>query len=162
MTNRYIALPQNLFTEIESLANAHYPENPTTPPEELYTQLQSARRLATLIVALLEIEDQIHDLQSQLDAQSVTLSNTQQINNQHLVTIQALSQKAVADCGVINPPSEKHHDPDRFNRTPAKLRRFLGQLRLKVGDISRFPTDQDQLRYAANQLEGAALDQILP
>jgi hypothetical protein len=161
MTNRYIALPQNLFTEIESLANGHYPENPTTPPEELYTQLQSAQKLATLIVALPEIEDQIQDLQSQLDAQSVALSNAQQINNQHLVSIQALSQKAVADRGVINPPSEKHPDPDRFNGTRAKLRGFLGQLRLKVGDRSRFPTDQDQLQYAANRLEGAALDQIL-
>jgi hypothetical protein len=92
----------------------------------------------------------------------VALSNVQQINNQHLVTIQALSEKAVADRRVINALSEKYPNPDRFNGTRTNLRGFLGQLRLKVGDRSRFPTDQDQLRYAANRFEGAALDQILP
>jgi hypothetical protein len=62
MMNRYIALPQNLFIEIKSLANAYYPENLTTPPEELYMQLQSAQKLAMLIVTLLEIKNQIQDL----------------------------------------------------------------------------------------------------
>jgi hypothetical protein len=49
--------------------------NPTTTSEEIYTQLQPAQKLATFIVAHPIIEDQIQDLQSQFDVQSVTLSN---------------------------------------------------------------------------------------
>lgn len=158
--SRTVALSPEIIISLQALSTA---ENINVlSAEEAQNQLRSARTLALEITNLPQIDDDLHNLQSQLRAQEEALSHANGINNQHLNTIRVLTAAATPRTEVLRDTSEKHPDPERFDGTRSRLRGFLGQLRLKLSDRRRFPTDQDQLRYAASRLEGAALDHILP
>lgn len=59
--------------------------------------------------------------------------------------------------------SDKIPDPPIFDGTKAKLREFVTKLRLKmIGNADRYPTSHEKLVYAANRLEGTAMDQLMP
>lgn len=82
-------------------------------------------------------------------------------------TTAGLSSETVRKTG--NSTSTKEHrsdkipDPPMFDGNKTKLREFVTKLRLKmIGNADRYPTTQEKLVYAANRLEGTAMDQVMP
>jgi hypothetical protein len=157
--SRTVTLTPEMLASLSSLASAKNIH--TLSLESAQEQLSNASILAKGIYKLPPLDEDIHDLQSQLAAQEHALQEAHKINSQHLRTIDVLTT-STSTTKSLPASSEKHPDPDRFDGSRSKLRGFLGQLRLKVSDRQRFPNDQDQLRYAASRLEGPALDQVLP
>ena len=162
LPSRMVKIPSILLAQLKQLAEAK--DFNTLSASAAHSQLQIAKTLATDIMALPCMGDEYEDLQTDLVATNQVLANYRIAEERNLTTIDVLSTALKNSNGGSehSEPSEKHPDPDRFDGTRSKLRGFLGQLRLKLGDRRRFPSDQDQLRYAASRLEGPALDQVLP
>jgi hypothetical protein len=156
-----VTLSGDIVRSINDLAGAQNLGSLTA--QNVLGQLRTARTLAQSIQGLPAIDADLQTLRAEHDAQETALREAQQQVQNHLRTIAVLTETAgAADRAAPAGRGDKISDPDKFDGTRAKLRPFLGQLRLKVGDRTRYPTDQDRLRYAANRLEGPALDQILP
>lgn len=50
-----------------------------------------------------------------------------------------------------------------FDCNKTKLSEFVTKLRLKIiGNADRYPTTQEKLVYAANKLDGTAINYVMP
>jgi len=156
-SERMVALPVAITDALGSLADAKGLE--ALGASELLQQLQAAQAVAQRIRDLPLFDPQ--NLRDEIAAQELALLDAQQQNRNHLSTINALTAAANRPVEALaHPREEKIPDPDKFDGTRAKLRTFIDQLRLKVGDHGRYPTEQSKLRYAFSRLEGAAFDQV--
>lgn len=78
-------------------------------------------------------------------------------------TTAGLSSETVQNTG--NSTSTKEHrsdkilDPPMFDGNKTKLREFVTKM---IGNADRYPITQEKLVYAANRLEGTAMDQVMP
>jgi hypothetical protein len=147
-----LTLPPDIVQSIHSLANADDFETLTS--EECLQQLQNARIIAQQLVALDSRDQEIAAYEEANARLQIQIRDQQR-------TINALSTAATADpTNNATIREEKIPDPDEFDGNRAALRTFIDKLRLKVGDLGRYPNEQSKLRYAFSRLKGAAFDQV--
>lgn len=113
---------------------------------------------------ILATQNELKASQDDFDVQSQALAAAQR---------EMADQRAIAVALARNPPAPQ--DPSNLFRRPVtmsdpeiylgdrdKLRPFLTQLHLKLGEQGSFPDVQSQLRYIIGRLGGPALDQVFP
>ena len=146
LANRIVALLNSHPADVPNLAAAWTAARtllqevddspaPTGTPEHLTTQLNQLNEAYT-------------DLEKRNDQAEAALDE---------------SRSTIATLTGAHRGSKKMPDAPKYSGKPEELRPFVAQLRLKLGgERDHFPTVQNQLAYAVNRLEGAALDQLMP
>lgn len=100
----------------------------------------------------------IQELEEELQATQLAATNAHRTAEQQreIAAALAANRGSTSSTGKVTRMS----DPEKFNGTRDKLRPFLTQLRLKLGENDAFPDLQSRLRYIVSRLEGSALDQV--